>query len=146
MKYTIGFLFVFFWGCSKDTATGSRVFAAEHLTIVGNPFILGEPASTAEDPSDFIRVRGGVDSQSGLELTGLKVLVRVLGANAVQLGISEDACKPAEIAPGGSCTFEMGVALNDNTSFRASRTIEITPSCDQGTGRSRAISVDWPDQ
>ena len=144
MKYIIGFLSVFFFsGCSKDDSAGSRVFMSEHLVVLGNPSIIGEPAGTPEDPS-FIRISGNIDSQSGLDLTGLKVRVRVLGENGTPLGISEDVCTPAEIAPGGSCTFLSAVVLT-NVDFRDSQSIEITPGCDQGTGTLRLIPVTWPD-
>lgn len=145
MKYIIGFLSVFFlFGCSKDDSAGSRVFMSEDLTVLGNPSIVGESAGTPENPS-FIRIGGNVDSQSGLELTGLKVRVRVLGENSTLLGISEDVCTPAEIAPGGSCTFLSAVVLGTNVDFKDSQSIEITPGCDQGTGTLRLIPVTWPD-
>ena len=93
---------------------GSRydqlIFVPEDLTILGNPSIVGESAGTPEDLS-FIHISGNIDSQSGLELTGLKVRVRVLGENGTLLGMSEDVCTPAAIAPGGSCTFLSAVAL-----------------------------------
>ncbi len=144
MKYIIGFLSVFFlFGCSKDDSAGSRTFIPEDLIVLGNPSIVGESAVTPEDPS-FIRISGNIDSQSGLELTGLKVRVRVLGENGTPLGTSEDVCTPAEIAPGGSCTFLSAVVLV-NVDFRDSQSIEITPSCDQGTGTLRLIPVTWPD-
>ena len=145
MKYIIGFLSVFFlFGCSKDDSAGSRVFIPEDLVVLGNPSIIGESAGTPENPSSFIYINGNVDSQSGLELTGLKVSVRVLGENGTPLGISEDVCTPAEIAPGGSCTFSSAVVLT-NVDFRASQSIEITPSCNQGDGTLRLIPVTWPD-
>ncbi|MYC13687.1 MAG: hypothetical protein F4Y39_08165 [Gemmatimonadetes bacterium] len=144
MKYIIGLLSVFFlFGCSKDDSAGSRVFIPEDLVVLGNPSIIGEPAVTPEDPS-FIHISGNLDSQSGLELTGLKVRVRVLGENGTVLGMSEDVCTPAEIAPGGSCTFLSAVVLA-NVDFRDSQSIEITPACDQGTGTLRLIPVLWPD-
>ena len=144
MKYIIGLLSVFFlFGCSKDDSAGSRVFMSEDLVVLGNPSIIGESAVTPEDPS-FIRISGNLDSQSGLELTGLKVRVRVLGENGTVLGMSEDVCTPADIAPGGSCTFLSAVVLA-NVNFRDSQSIEITPSCDQGTGTLRLIPVLWPD-
>ena len=144
MKYAIGFLAVFLLGCSGDNTAGSRVFVSEDLTILGNPSILGEPSGTPEDPSSFIRTSGGVDSQSELALTGLVVSVRVLGENATELGASETACTPVEIAPGGSCTFTSSTVL-DSVDFRTSQRIEITPKCDQGMGELRAIPVVWPD-
>ena len=144
MKYIIGFLSVLFlFGCSKDDSAGSRVFMSEDLVVLGNPSIIGEPAGTPEDPS-FIRISGNIDSQSDLDLTGLKVRVRVLGENSAVLGISEDACTPAAIAPGGSCTFLSAIALV-NLDFKDSQSIEITPVCDQGTGTLRLIPVIWPD-
>ena len=144
MKYIIGLLSVFFlFGCSKDDSAGSRVFMSEDLVVLGNPSIIGEAAITPEDPS-FIRINGNLDSQSGLGLTGLKVRVRVLGENGTLLGMSEDVCTPAEIAPGGSCTFLSAVVLA-NVDFRDSQSIEITPGCDQGTGTPRLIPVLWPD-
>ena len=144
MKYIIGFLSVFFlFGCSKDDSAGSRVFMPEDLVVLGNPSIVGESAGTPEDPS-FIRISGNIDSQSGLDLTGLKVRVRVLGENSAVLGVSEDACTPAAIAPGGSCTFLLAIALV-NVDFKDSQSIEITPACDQGTGTLRLIPVIWPD-
>lgn len=145
MKYIILFLSVFFlFGCSKDDSAGARTFIPDDLTVLGNPSIIGESAGTPDDPSSFIRISGNVDSQSGLELTGLKVRVRVLGENGTPLGMSEDVCTPAEIAPGGSCTFLSAVVLA-NVDFRASQSIEITPGCDQGTGTLRLIPVTWPD-
>ena len=145
MKYIIGFLSVFFlFGCSKDDSAGSRIFIPEDLTVLGNPSIIGESAGTPENPS-FIRISGNIDSQSGLELTGLKVRVRVLGENDTPLGMGEDLCTPAEIAPGGSCTFLSAVVLAANVDFRDSQSIEITPGCDQGTGTLRLIPVLWPD-
>ena len=145
MKYIIGFLSVFFlFGCSKDDSAGSRVFIPEDLVVLGNPSIIGESAGTPENPSSFIYINGNVDSQSGLDLTGLKVSVRVLGENGTLLGMSEDVCTPAEIAPGGSCTFSSAVVLA-NVDFRDSQSIEITPACDQGTGTLRLIPVTWPD-
>lgn len=145
MKYIIGFLSVFFFfGCSKDDSAGSRVFISEDLVVLGNPSIIGEAAGTPESPSSFIRISGNIDSQSGLDLTGLKVRVRVLGENSAVLGISEDACTPTAIAPGGSCTFLSAIALV-NVDFKDSQSIEITPACDQGTGTLRIIPVIWPD-
>ena len=144
MKYIIGLLSVFFlFGCSKDDSAGSRVFIPEDLVVLGNPSIVGESAGLPDSPS-FIHIEGTVDSQSGLELTGLKVRVRVLGENGTLLGMSEDVCTPAEIAPGGSCTFLSAVVLA-NVDFRDSQSIEITPACDQGTGTLRLIPVLWPD-
>lgn len=144
MKYVLWFLAVGLLGCSGDNAAGSRVFAPEDLTILGNLSILGEPSSAEEDPSSFIRISGGVDSQSGLALTGLAVSVRVLGENATELGASETRCRPAEIAPGGSCTFISSTVL-DSVDFKTSQIVEITPKCDQGTGTLRSIPVVWPD-
>lgn len=151
MKYIIGFLSVFFFfGCSKDDATGSRVFMSEDLVVFGNPSIVGEAVnvpggSTGSSTSlNTISIGGTIDSQSGLELTGLKVRVRVLGENGTLLGMSEDVCTPAEIAPGGSCTFLSAVALPD-VDFKTSQTIEIAPGCDQGDGTLRLIPVTWPD-
>jgi len=127
---------------------GSRydqpIFMPEDLVVLGNPSIVGESAGTPEAPSSFIRISGNVDSQSGLELTGLKVRVRVLGENDTVLGMSEDVCTPSEIAPGGSCTFLSAIVLA-NVDFRDSQSIEITPACDQGTGTPRLIPVLWPD-
>lgn len=144
MKYIIGFLSVFFlFGCSKDDSAGSRTFIPEDLVVLGNPSIVGESTGLPDSPS-FIHIEGTVDSQSGLELTGLKVRVRVLGENDTVLGMSEDVCTPAEIAPGGSCTFLSAVVLA-NVDFRDSQSIEITPGCDQGTGTQRLIPVLWPD-
>ena len=145
MKYIIGFLAVFFFcGCSKDDSAGSRVFMPEDLTVLGNPSIIGESAGTPEEPLSFIHISGNVDSQSGLGLTGLKVRVRVLGENGTLLGMSEDVCTPAEIAPGGSCTFSSAITLA-NVDFRDSQSIEMTPNCDQGTGTLLSIPVTWPD-
>ncbi len=145
MKYIIGFLSVFFlFGCSKDDSAGSRTFIPDDLTVLGNPSIVGESAGTPDNPSSFIRISGNVDSESGLELTGLKVRVRVLGENDTVLGMSEDVCTPAEIAPGGSCTFLSAIVLA-NVDFRESQSIEITPGCDQGDGTLRLIPVTWPD-
>ena len=151
MKYIIGFLSVFFLlGCSKDDSAGSRTFTPEDLVVLNLASLRGEtinsPAGDAGSPTsvNIIYVEGVIDSQSGLELTGLKVRVRVLGENGTPLGISEDACTPAEIAPGGSCTFSSAVAL-PNADFRDSQSVEITPSCDQGTGTLRLIPVTWPD-
>ena len=124
-----------------DSGTGSMVFVAEELTISGNPSILGESGS-ADAPGNFIRIEGIVDSESGIALTGLKVRVRVLDANRVELGVREDLCTPGDINPGGSCTFILGVSLGD-VSFLDSREIEITPLCDQGVGTVRDIPVLW---
>lgn len=143
MKYAMWFLSVCLLGCSGDNPAGSRVFVPEDLTVLGIS-VLGEPPDMSENPSSFIRLRGGVDSQSGVALTGIEGAMRVLGENAAELGASETACAPAEIAPGGSCTFATSVALG-TVDFKASQTIEITPKCDQGTGTRRSISVVWPD-
>ena len=144
MKYAMWFLAVCLLGCSGDNTAGPRVFASEDLTVLGNLSILGEPSGMEEDPASFIRISGGVDSQSGLALTGLEVSVRVLGENATELGASETVCRPAEIAPGGSCTFASSTVL-DSVDFKTSQIIEITPKCDQGTGTLRSIPVVWPD-
>ena len=145
MKHIIGLLSVFFlFGCSKDDAAGSRTFIPEDLTVLGNPSIIGESAGTPEEPLSFIHISGNVDSQSSLELTGLKVHVRVLDENGTLLGMSEDVCTPAEIAPGGSCTFSTSIVL-ENADYATSQSIEITPGCDQGTGTLRSIPVTWPD-
>ena len=146
MKRFVGFLsVVFLLGCSGGNSTGSLVFAAKDLTLLGNPSIIGESTGTVDNPSGFISVGGAVESQSGLALTDLKVLVRVLGANGAVLGSREEACNPRDIGPGGSCTFITGVAL-DSVDFRASRAIEITPESAQGVGTLRSIAVEWGDQ
>ena len=151
MKYIIGFLSVFFLlGCSKDDSAGSRTFVPEDLVVLNLASLRGEtinsPAGDAGSPTsvNIIYVEGVIDSQSGLELTGLKVRVRVLGENGTPLGTSEDACTPAEIAPGGSCTFSTSVVL-DGADYKTSQSVEITPGCDQGTGTLRLIPVTWPD-
>ena len=145
MKYIIGFLSVFFlFGCSKDDSAGSRTFIPEDLVVLGNPSIIGESAGTPENPSSFIYINGNVDSQSGLDLTGLKVNVRVLGETDTVLGMNEDVCTPSEIAPGASCTFSTSVVL-ESADYTTSQSIEITPGCDQGTGTLRLIPVTWPD-
>ncbi len=151
MKYIIGFLSVFFLsGCSKDDSAGSRTFIPEDLTVLSLTSIRGEaintPAGDAGSPTsvNIIHIGGTVDSQSGLELTGLKVRVRVLGENDTLLGTNEDACTPAAIAPGGSCTFSTTVVL-EGADFKESQSIEITPGCDQGDGTLRLIPVTWPD-
>jgi hypothetical protein len=120
-----------------DSSTGSMVFVAEELIISGNPAILGD-ASTG----NFVNVEGIVDSQLGIALTGLKVRVRVLDANRVELGVQETLCTPGEINPGGSCTFLLGVSLGE-VPYLESREIEITPLCDQGVGTVLAIPVLW---
>ena len=151
MKYIIGFLSVFFLsGCSKDDSAGSRTFIPEDLTVLSLTSIRGEaintPAGDAGSPTsvNIIHIGGTVDSQSGLELTGLKVRVRVLGENDTLLGTIEDVCTPAEIAPGGSCTFSTTVVL-EGADYKTSQSIEITPGCDQGDGTLRLIPVTWPD-
>ena len=151
MKHIIGFLSLFlFLGCSKDDSTGSLTFIPEDLTLFGNPFIVGEavPLPGGDTGSatslNTISISGTIDSQSGLELTGLKVSVRVLGENSILLGMDEAVCTPAEIAPGASCTFSITVAL-EGADYTTSQSIEITPGCDQGTGTPRLIPVTWPD-
>ncbi len=152
MKYIIGFLSVFFlFGCSKDDSAGSRIFIPEDLTVLGLTSIRGEtsntPAGDTGSPTslNIIYTEGTIDSQSGLDLTGLKVRVRVLGENGTPLGMGEEVCTPAEIAPGGSCTFSTTVVLAEGADYRTSHSIEITPGCDQGTGTLRLIPVTWPD-
>ena len=152
MKYIIGFLSVFFlFGCSKDDSAGSRIFIPEDLTVLSLTSIRGETVNTPAGDTgsatslNIIHIGGTIDSQSGLDLTGLKVRVRVLGENDTPLGMGEDLCTPAEIAPGGSCTFLSAVVLAANVDFRDSRSIEITPGCNQGTGTLRLIPVTWPD-
>ena len=151
MKYIISFLSVFFFlGCSKDDSAGSRTFVPEDLVVLNLASLRGEtinsPAGDAGAPTsvNIIYVEGVIDSQSGLELTGLKVRVRVLGENGTPLGTSEDACTPATVAPGGSCTFSTSVVL-DGADYKTSQSVEITPGCDQGTGTLRLIPVTWPD-
>lgn len=151
MKYIIGFLSVFFFfGCSKDDAIGSRVFMSEDLVVFGNPSIVGEainvPGGDVGSSTNLntIKIEGSIDSQSGLDLTGLKVRVRALGENSTLLGMGEDVCTPAAIAAGGSCIFSISVVL-DNADYKTSQTIEITPGCDQGDGTLRLIPVTWPD-
>ena len=117
-----------------DSSTGSMVFAADELTHTGNPSIKGE--------GSFITIEGNIDSRSGIALTGLKVRVRVLGANRVELGTREEFCSPSSINSGGSCVFEVGVSLGE-VSYLDSREIEISPICDQGAGTARTISVSW---
>ena len=136
---------LFLLGCSGDSSTGSTVFEAGGLVVLGNPSILGESTGTPEAPSAFISVGGAIDSQLGLPLTNLRVQVRVLGTNGALLGAREEACTPRDIGPGGSCTFVTGVVL-DTLHFTASRSIEITPGSDQGTGTPRIIPVEWPGQ
>ncbi|MDE2797435.1 MAG: FxLYD domain-containing protein [Gemmatimonadota bacterium] len=150
MKYIISFLSIFFFfACSKDDSAGSRTFIPDDLTVLSLTSIRGEtvnaPAGDAGSPTsvNIIYIQGTVDSQSGLELTGLKVRVRVLGDNGTPLGISEDICTPAEIAPGGSCTFSTSVVL-EGADYKTSQSIEITPGCDQGNGTLRLIPVTWP--
>ncbi len=151
MKYIISFLSIFFFfGCSKDDSAGSRTFTPDDLTVLNLASIRGEtinaPAGDAGAPTsvNIIHIEGTVDSQSGLDLTGLKVRVRVLGENGTLLGTDEDVCTPAEIAPGGSCTFSTTVVL-ESSDYKTSQSIEITPGCDQGTGTLRLIPVTWPD-
>ena len=151
MKYIISFLFVFFFfGCSKDDSAGSRTFIPEDLIVLNLTSLTGESANTpggaigSATSLNIIHIGGVVDSQSGLELTGLKVRVRVLGENGTLLGMSEDVCTPTEIAPGGSCTFSTSVVL-DGADYKTSQSVEITPGCDQGTGTLRLIPVTWPD-
>ena len=136
---------IFLLGCSGDSTTGSTVFVSEGLVVLGNPSILGESTGTPDAPSAFISVGGAVESQLGLPLTNVRVMVRVLDANGVLLGSREEACSPSDILPGGSCTFVTGVVM-DTSHFSVSRTIEITPGSDQGTGTPRPIPVEWPDQ
>ena len=151
MKYIISFLSIFFLcGCSKDDSAGSRTFTPEDLTVLSLTSIVGEavpmPGGDTGSPASLntISISGTVDSQSGLDLTGLKVNVRVLGANGTPLGISEAVCTPSEIAPGASCTFSITVVL-EGADYKTSQSIEITPGCDQGTGTLRLIPVTWPD-
>lgn len=151
MKYIISFLSLFFLcGCSKDDPTGSRTFTPEDLTVLSLTSIVGEavpmPGGDTGSPASLntISISGTVDSQSGLDLTGLKVSVRVLGANGTPLGISEAVCTPSEIAPRASCTFSITVVL-EGADYKTSHSIEITPGCDQGTGTLRLIPVTWPD-
>jgi hypothetical protein len=112
--------------------------------------IIGEtvntPAGDAGSPTsvNIIHIEGTVDSQSGLDLTGLKVRVSVLGENGTLLGTNEDVCTPSEIAPRASCTFSITVVL-EGSDYKTSQSIEITPGCDQGTGTLRLIPVTWPD-
>ena len=150
MKYIISFLFVFFlFGCSKDDSTGSRVFMSEDLVVLstsvaGETFLMPADGESAPVMLNVIHIRGTVDSQSDLDLGGLKVLVRVLGENGTLLGTGEEACTPAIIAAGGSCTFEISVIL-DTEDYKTSQTIEITPGCNRGNGTLRLIPVNWPD-
>ena len=151
MKYIIGFLSVFFlFGCSKDDSAGSRTFTPEDLTVLNLTSIRGEtinaPAGDTGSPTNvnIIHIEGTIDSQSGLDLTGLKVNVRVLGETDTVLGMNEDVCTPSEIAPGASCTFSTSVVL-ESADYTTSQSIEITPGCDQGTGTLRLIPVTWPD-
>ena len=151
MKYIIGFLSVFFlFGCSKDDSAGSRTFIPDDLTVLSLTSIRGEAVNTPGGDTgsatsvNIIHIGGTIDSQSGLDLTGLKVRVRVLGENDTLLGMIEDVCTPAEIAPGGSCTFSTTVVL-EGADYKTSQSIEITPGCDQGDGTLRLIPVTWPD-
>ena len=151
MKYIISFLSLFFLcGCSKDDSAGSRTFTPEDLTVLSLTSIVGEavpmPGGDTGSPASLntISISGTVDSQSGLDLTGLKVSVRVLGANGTPLGVSEAVCTPSEIAPRASCTFSITVVL-EGADYKTSHSIEITPGCDQGTGTLRLIPVTWPD-
>ena len=151
MKYIIGFLSVFFlFGCSKDDSAGSRIFIPEDLTVLSLTTIRGETVNTPAGDTgsstnlNIIHIGGTIDSQSGLELTGLKLRVRVLGENGTPLGMGEDLCTPAEIAAGGSCNFSTSIVL-EGADYRTSQSIEITPGCDQGTGTVRLIPVVWPD-
>jgi len=146
MRRFIGIFFMLLLlGCSSDSTTGSTVFVAEGLIVLGNPSIVGESTGTPESPSGFINLSGTIESQLGLPLTGVKVIVRVLGENNAVLGSREEACIPADVGPGGSCQFITGVAL-DSMDFRASQVIEITPRSDQGTGTARPVPVEWPAQ
>ena len=93
MKYIISFLSVFFFfGCSKDDSAGSRTFIPEDLVVLNLASLRGEtinsPAGDAGSPTsvNIIHIEGVIDSQSGLELTGLKVRVRVLGENVHSVG------------------------------------------------------------
>ena len=151
MKYIIGFLSVFFFfGCSKEDSTGSRTFTPDNLTVFNLTSIRGEtinaPAGDVGSPTsvNIVHIGGTIDSKSGLDLTGLKVNVRVLGENDTVLGMNEAVCTPSEIAPGASCTFSITVTLEE-ADYKTSQSIEITPVCDQGTGILRLIPVTWPD-
>ncbi len=151
MKYIISFLSIFFFfGCSKDDSAGSRTFTPDDLTVLNLTSIVGEavpmPGGDTGSPTSLntISISGTIDSQSGLDLTGLKVNVRVLGENGTPLGIGEAVCTPSEIAPGASCTFSITITLED-ADYKMSQSIEITPGCDQGTGTLRLIPVTWPD-
>lgn len=151
MKYIIGFLSVFFlFGCSKDDSAGSRTFIPEDLTVLNPTSVWGETLISGEPPTltrlDIIHIEGGtIDSQSGLNLSGLKVSVRVLGENGTELGTTVSACTPDAIAPGGSCTFEISVVLDNVEDYKASQSIEITPSCNWGDGTLRLIPLTWLD-
>ena len=128
--------------CGSNNSTGPTTFVATELTIEGNPSILGEGAGTVAAPSGFISVGGLVDSQLGLELTGMRVQIRVLAADATVLGSGTVDCTPTIIAPLGSCTFQTRVSL-PTASYTASAIIELIPICDQGTGTVRSISLQW---
>ena len=151
MKYMIGFLSIFFlFGCSKDDSAGSQVFMPEDLVVLSTS-ISGETARTPAGDTgaptllNIIHIRGTVDSRSNLDLSALKVSVRVLGENSTLLGTGEEVCSPELIAAGGSCTFAISVVLDNVEDYRTSQSIEITPSCNQGDGTLRLIPVTWPD-
>lgn len=137
--YAVLFLFV---ACGSDSSTGSTTFVAEELTITGNPSIVGESAGTADTPSGFVLIGGVVDSQLGLELTNLSVQFRVFAVDGSLLGSGSVACIPANIAAGGSCTFQTTISLPE-ASYTSSSSIEMTPICEQGTGTVRSVSLQW---
>jgi hypothetical protein len=135
---------VFLLGCSGDSSTGSLVFAAKDLVLLGNPSIIGESSGTEANPSGFINLGGVFESNSGLALSGLKVRARLMDANGVEIGQREGPCTPESIGAGGTCTFLLAVPV---TGFAYSdvQLIEITPISDQGTGTSWTSSVTWPE-
>ena len=141
-RLLICYLFISAAGCGGDSSTGSKTFVAAELVVSGNPSILGEPAGTLENPSGYLSVGGLIDSQLGIELTGLSAQIRVLSADLTVLGQVLAACSPPVILPGASATFQPRLVL-PSAPYTASRIVEITPICDQGTGTARNVTVQW---
>ena len=146
MRYLFGFwTMAFLLGCSGDSSTGSMVFEAKDLVLLGNPSISGEPFGTEENPSGLINLAGVFESGSGLALSGLKVRVRFIDANGAEIGLREGPCTPESIAAGGSCSFLITVPVV-GPRYEDVQLIEITPVSDQGLGTLWSSPVTWPER
>lgn len=141
-KLLVLFCLVGFVACG-NSSTGSTTFVADEFRIGGNPSIIGEGAGTLANPSGYLSVGGLIDSALNLELTGVAVQIRILGENNTVLGAGVVDGSPTTVAPLGSSSFETRLFI-ENASYTASRIVEITPLCDQGTGTVRSISLQWP--